>query len=94
MITGSNYKLSGRVDGTNAEHYETEISDLLKEADQSFSIDLSDLNYISSIGLRIFLKVAKALKSGDKKLVLVKPNVVILDLLLMSGFDKIIEIQH
>jgi anti-sigma B factor antagonist/stage II sporulation protein AA (anti-sigma F factor antagonist) len=94
MITGSNYKLSGRVDGTNAEHYETEISDLLKEADQSFSIDLSDLNYISSIGLRIFLKVAKALKSDDKKLVLVKPNVVILDLLLMSGFDKIIEIQH
>ena len=94
MITGSNYKLSGRVDGTNAEHYETEISDILKEADQSFSIDLSDLNYISSIGLRIFLKVAKALKSDDKKLVLVKPNVVILDLLLMSGFDKIIEIQH
>ncbi|CAN4265886.1 SpoIIAA Anti-anti-sigma regulatory factor (antagonist of anti-sigma factor) [Methylophilaceae bacterium] len=94
MITGSNYKLSGRVDGTNAEHYETEISDLLKEADQSFSIDLSDLDYISSIGLRIFLKVAKALKSDDKKLVLVKPNAVILDLLLMSGFDKIIEIQH
>ena len=94
MITGLNYKLSGRVDGTNAEHYETEISDLLKEADQSFSIDLSDLNYISSIGLRIFLKVAKALKSDDKKLVLVKPNAVILDLLLMSGFDKIIEIQH
>jgi anti-anti-sigma factor len=94
MITDSNYKLSGRVDGTNAEHYETEISDLLKEADQSFSIDLSDLDYISSIGLRIFLKVAKALKSDDKKLVLVKPNAVILDLLLMSGFDKIIEIQH
>ena len=94
MIMGSNYKLSGRVDGTNAEHYETEISDLLKEADQSFSIDLSDLNYISSIGLRIFLKVAKALKSDDKKLVLIKPNAVILDLLLMSGFDKIIEIQH
>lgn len=94
MITGSNYKLSGRVDGTNAEHYETEISDLLKEADQSFSIDLSALNYISSIGLRIFLKVAKALKSDDKKLVLVKPNADILDLLLMSGFDKIIEIQH
>jgi anti-anti-sigma factor len=55
---------------------------------------LSDLNYISSIGLRIFLKVAKALKTDNKKLVLAKPNAVILDLLLMSGFDKIIEIQH
>jgi anti-anti-sigma factor len=94
MITGSNYKLSGRVDGTNADHYETEISALLNEAEQTFSIDLSDLNYISSIGLRIFLKLAKALKNEDKKLVLAKPNQAILDLLLMSGFDKIIEIQH
>jgi len=94
MIMDSNYKLSGRVDGTNAEHYEAEISDLLKEVDQSFSIDLSDLNYISSIGLRIFLKVAKALKNDNKKLVLAKPNAAILDLLLMSGFDKIIEIQY
>ena len=94
MITGSNYKLSGRVDGTNAEHYEAEISDLLKAADQSFSIDLSELTYISSIGLRIFIKVAKALKNDNKKLVLAKPNQIILDLLLMSGFDKIIEIQH
>ena len=94
MIESSSYKLSGRVDGTNAEHYETEISDLLKNASQSFFIDLSDLNYISSIGLRIFLKVAKALKSDNKKLVLAKPNPAILDLLVMSGFDKIIEIQH
>jgi anti-anti-sigma factor len=94
MTMDTNYKLSGRVDGTNAEHYETEISDLLKDGDKSFSIDLSDLDYISSIGLRIFLKVAKALKNDNKILVLAKPNAAILGLLLMSGFDKIIEIQH
>jgi anti-anti-sigma factor len=94
MVESSSYPLSGRVDGTNAERYETEISDLLKNAGQSFFIDLSDLNYISSIGLRIFLKVAKALKNDHKKLVLAKPNPDILNLLLMSGFDKIVEIQH
>ena len=93
MSVNSNYKLTGRVDGTSADHYDLEISALLKSADQSFSIDLSALTYISSLGLRVFLKTAKALKEQNKKLILSKPNSEILDLLLMSGFDKIIEIE-
>jgi anti-anti-sigma factor len=93
MSVNLNYKLSGRVDGTNADQYDLEISALLKTAGPSFSIDLSELTYISSLGLRIFLKTAKDLKSQNKKLILVKPNSEILDLLLMSGFDKIIEIE-
>jgi anti-anti-sigma factor len=94
MNVNSNYKLTGRVDGTNADHYDIEISTLLKSADQSFSIDLSGLTYISSLGLRVLLKTAKALKEQNKKLILSKPNSEILDLLLMSGFDKIIEIEE
>jgi anti-anti-sigma factor len=93
MRLNSNYKMSGRVDGTNADHYDLEIVVLLKTAGQSFSIDLSELTYISSLGLRVFLKTAKELKSLNKKLILSKPNSEILDLLLMSGFDKIIEIE-
>jgi anti-anti-sigma factor len=94
MNVNSNYKLTGRVDGTNTDHYDLEISTLLKSADQSFSIDLSGLTYISSLGLRVLLKTAKALKEQNKKLILSKPNSEILDLLLMSGFDKIIEIEE
>jgi anti-anti-sigma factor len=94
MNVNSNYKLTGRVDGTNADHYDIEISTLLKSADQSFSIDLSGLTYISSLGLRVLLKTAKALKEQNKKLILSKPNSEILELLLMSGFDKIIEIEE
>lgn len=93
MRLNSNYKMSGRVDGTNADHYDLEIAVLVKTAGQSFSIDLSELTYISSLGLRVFLKTAKELKSHNKKLILSKPNSEILDLLLMSGFDKIIEIE-
>ncbi len=93
MSMNSNYKLTGRVDGTNADHYDFEISTLLNSADQTFSIDLSGLSYISSLGLRVFLKTAKTLKEQNKKLILSKPNSEILDLLLMSGFDKIIEIE-
>jgi anti-anti-sigma factor len=94
MSTNTNYKLAGRVDGTNADQYESEISVFLGNVDQTFTIDLSELNYISSIGLRVFLKIAKTLKEQNKKLVLVNPNADIKGLLIMSGFDKIIEIHH
>jgi anti-anti-sigma factor len=46
------------------------------------------------LGLRLFLKTAKELKNQNKKLILSKPNSEILGLLLMSGFDKIIEIEQ
>lgn len=95
MSTNSYYKLSGRLDGTNADRYQLEISNLVKrDESQSFSIDLSELIYISSVGLRLFLKTAKDLKLQGRKLILYKPNSEIFDLLLMSGFDKIISIEH
>jgi anti-anti-sigma factor len=94
MSTNSNYKLSGRVDGTNADHYQLEISNLVKTGNQSFTLDLSELVYISSVGLRVFLKTAKDLKVQNRKLILSKPNSEILGLLLMSGFDKIISIEN
>ena len=69
MNNNSNYKLSGRVDGTNADRYEQEISALLDNANDVFSIDLSSLTYISSLGLRLLLKTAKTLKEHNKKLI-------------------------
>ena len=94
MSDNSTYKLVGRVDGTNADQYELEISSLLQTNPQSFSIDLSALTYISSVGLRVFLKTAKTLKLQNKQLILSKPNAEILSLLLMSGFDKILVIEQ
>jgi anti-anti-sigma factor len=94
MSDNSTYKLVGRVDGTNADQYELEISSLLQTNPQSFSIDLSALTYISSVGLRVFLKTAKTLKVQNKQLILSKPNAEILSLLMMSGFDKILVIEQ
>jgi anti-anti-sigma factor len=93
MVANANYKLTGRVDGTNAEHYEHEISSLIQANPASFSIDLSELIYISSLGLRVFLKTAKALQQQNKQLILAQPNSEILSLLVMSGFDKIMLIE-
>ena len=50
MSLNSNYKLSGRVDGTNADHYDLEIAALLKTSEQSFTINLSEKNGLDNQG--------------------------------------------
>ncbi len=60
MSPNTHYQLAGRVDATNAQQCEDEITALLPDVDQAIIIDLSALDYISSVGLRVFLKIARS----------------------------------
>ncbi len=52
--------LEGRIDSSNADKVEKEIFEMIGEyPDHTVAFDLRDLNYISSSGLRILLKVRK-----------------------------------
>ncbi len=62
------YQLKGRIDTTNAQEFEKELmTDLPNE------IDASELEYISSTGLRVLLKLAKAV--GDVAVILSTENI-------------------
>ena len=55
------------------------------------TIDFSEVNYISSMGLRAILAFQKTMQSkGDMKVANVKPEV--LEVFKMVGFDKILNI--
>lgn len=55
------------------------------------TVDLSEVNYISSIGLRAFLSFQKKLQpKGKMTITNVKPEV--LEIFKMVGFDKILNI--
>jgi anti-anti-sigma factor len=55
--------VSGRMDAENATQFEQKCQDCIAEGHTSLVADLSGLAYISSIGLRSFLSVAKTLQS-------------------------------
>ena len=61
------YKLKERIDSNNSAKYEEEIM-AVKPAE----IDASELEYISSAGLRVLLKLAKAV--GEVSIVNVSPE--------------------
>lgn len=93
MTTSADYKPVGRLDGSTAATHEKSIQDLLAGEVNSIAINLSEVDYVSSAGLRVLLVAAKAAKGKGGKVVLVSPKPAVLDVLKLSGFDKIIQID-
>jgi anti-anti-sigma factor len=54
--------VSGRMDAENAPQFEKECNARIAEGRNTLVIDAGDLSYVSSMGLRCFVSVAKTLK--------------------------------
>jgi anti-sigma B factor antagonist len=54
--------VAGRMNAENAAHFESECESCMSEGFTSLVVDLGDLVYISSAGLRSVLTIAKKLK--------------------------------
>jgi len=92
-MTTTTYKTIGRLDATTSGAIEKELFALLVGEVDSINIDMSELNYVSSAGLRVLLVIAKAAKAKGGKLVLFSLKPAILEVIKISGFDRIIAIQ-
>jgi stage II sporulation protein AA (anti-sigma F factor antagonist) len=64
------FALSGRLDVTTAKHFEDKILTEIESGDRRFVIDLAQLNYISSSGLRVLYRVSAKLKEKGGRIVL------------------------
>jgi anti-anti-sigma factor len=93
MSATATYTIAGRLDGFTSAAHEAELKALLAGEASSVTIDLSELEYVSSAGLRVLLMTAKQAKAKGGAVVLSSPTSVVLDVLKISGFDKIFEIR-
>ena len=83
--------LSGKLDTVSSPDLEKELS-FLNDID-NLIFDLKDLNYVSSAGLRIFLKAMKIMKpKGNMKIINVKP--LVKEVFDMTGFSDILNIEN
>lgn len=84
--------LDGKISNVNAAEVEKNIIDALKnlDAEKNLVLDLRDVEYISSVGVRIILKLAK--KFHELKICDASPEVYgVLD---MTGLTKIISVTR
>lgn len=88
-------KAKGRIDTSTAAEYGTGINDLLDDSETEVSelvLDFAEIDYISSIGLRVMLELQKRMSGqGTVKLINVVPSV--LDVFKMTGFTNILTIE-
>ncbi len=81
----------GRIDTSTAREFEEGVMKYLVSGTQVM-ISFSEVNYISSAGLRVILMAGKKLNSTKGKLALINMPDKIYTVFKMSGFDKIIKI--
>ncbi len=83
----------GRLDSGNARAFETIVTDRIGNGEQHLIVDFSQLNFISSSGMRVLLIAAKKLHASDGKIVLCTMQDHIEEVFRISGFDQIIPIR-
>jgi anti-anti-sigma factor len=93
MTTSADYKPMGRLDAATAAAHEKSIKELLVGEVNSIAIDLSEVDFLSSAGLRVLLVAAKAAQTKGGKVVLVSPKPAVLEVLEVTGFDKLVQIR-
>lgn len=83
--------LTGRLDTTTAPDLEKEVQESTKGI-KSLTLDLKDLEYISSAGLRVVLGAQK-LMSKQGQMNLINVSDAIKDIFEMTGFSEILNIE-
>ena len=83
--------VKGKIDTINAPDFENEIMDETGKFD-SLILNLNDLEYISSSGLRVLIAVEKKLNPENIP-VTIKVNEIIKEIIVISGLDKVLNIE-
>ncbi len=84
--------LRGRIDSATASEFETQLGTLFADPLDALIIEMTELDYISSAGLRVLLVVAKRAKAEGRPLVLCNLAPGIQEVFDVSGFTAIFNI--
>ncbi len=85
-------KLVGRLDTTTSPELDKKFKEETVE-EKLVVLDFSDLEYISSAGLRVLLAMKKSLDSQEKELEIHNVNAVVKEVFSVTGFINILNIK-
>ncbi len=87
-------KVEGRVDSSNSQDFERQLHEAFGDDAGAVVMDLGQLAYISSAGLRVVLLVAKTLGQRNVGISLCSLSGPVQSVFEISGFNRIIQIHE
>ena len=85
-------KLTGRLDTTNADKFQADITPLMEDAHPDIEFDCTEMDYTSSQGLRLFLMLQKTVSSKGGMMVMKNMKPQVKEVFDITGFSNIIKI--
>ena len=86
-------RFSGRLDTPAAVQTAEDVKPLLEAANREIILDCTELEYISSSGLRIFLSIRKEASAHGSKVIVRNTNDDIRQVFMMTGFVSLFTIE-
>jgi len=84
--------LNGMLDSASAPQFQTAVEQLLADGHRKIQLDLSQLVYTSSQGLRIILSLQKGLRQVSGELVIKGMQPAVRDVFTMTGLISLFQI--
>lgn len=84
--------LSGRLDTLAAEQFAEDIKPLVENADKQIILDCTNLEFISSSGLRLFLTIRKAVTAKKGDVTIIGMSESIKQVFTITGFRSLFKI--
>ncbi len=92
-IKGTTAILSGRLDTAASQQATKDLEPVFEQADKTITLDCTDLQYISSSGLRIFLMLRKEASAKGGKVIIRGMGDEIRKVFMMTGFINLFTIE-
>ena len=85
--------LTGEIDIYTAPDLKNKILPLTKEKGKKITVDLSDVNYMDSTGIGVFISALKSTKENESALELINLQDTVLRLFEITGLNEIMDVN-
>lgn len=85
-------KVAGRLDTAAAAQFQADIQPIIENADKQITLDCTNLEFISSSGLRLLLTLRKATLAKGGKIVITNISEDIKQVFAITGFTSLFQL--